>query len=187
MNTKPRFTVARLLNYIFLIVMALFFIGPLLFTLLSSVKNNTEIFANPFGLPKVFLWQNWQDAWQSANMSQYLLNSFVYAIIGVALILFIGSMVSYVLARMNFRFNKWLSMFFLIGMMIPMHTIIVPVAWIIGDLDLKNNIAALIILYVAFSMPFTTAVLTNFMSTIPVELEEAAILDGASHFQIYWR
>ncbi|QFR23511.1 carbohydrate ABC transporter permease [Schleiferilactobacillus harbinensis] len=76
-------------------------------------------------------------------------------------------------------------MFFLMGMMIPMHTIIVPVAWIIGSFDMKNNIPALIALYVAFAMPFTTAVLTNFMTTIPAEMEEAAILDGASYFQIY--
>ncbi|MCT2909685.1 carbohydrate ABC transporter permease [Schleiferilactobacillus harbinensis] len=185
MGATRKFTVGRLITYIFLVAMAVFFVGPLLFTIVSSFKNNTEIFANPFGLPAVFKIENWQVAWRDAHMSTYLVNSLLYSIIGVALILFIGSMVSYVLSRFNFRFNKWLSMFFLMGMMIPMHTIIVPVAWIIGSFDMKNNIPALIALYVAFAMPFTTAVLTNFMTTIPAEMEEAAILDGASYFQIY--
>lgn len=175
----------KILTYTFLIIMTFVFVGPMLFTVISSFKNNTEIFTSPFSLPEIWKFENYKVAWESANMSRYMINSLVLSIVSVSLILFIGSMLSFVLSRMNFRFNKFLSLFFLIGMMIPMHTIIVPVSYIIGMFNLKNNMFALVLLYVAFALPFTTAVLTNFMGSISREIEEAAIIDGASYFQIY--
>ena len=75
--------------------------------------------------------------------------------------------------------------FFLIGMMIPMHTILVPITYMIGTLNLKNNLFVLVLLYVGFSIPFSVMVLTNFMKGINQSLEEAAIIDGANYFQIY--
>ncbi|MFD1431520.1 carbohydrate ABC transporter permease [Lacticaseibacillus yichunensis] len=175
------------IKYAFLYLMVLAFVLPMLFTFISSFKNNNEIFSAPFSLPKIWRFENWQIAWSSAGMSRYLLNSFGLAIGSVALILIVASMVAYEISRFNFRINKLLLSFFLMGMMIPMHAIIVPISWIIGNLDLKNNIGALMLLYIAFAMPFTTAVLANFMRAIPVEIEEAAVLDGASKFAIYLR
>lgn len=173
--------------YLFLIGMALFFIGPMLFTLLSSFKGNAEIFDTPFSLPEIWKIENYVIAWKTARMSRYMINSLTIAFCSVAAVLLVSSMAAYVLSRMHFKFNKYLSLFFLLGMMIPMHTIIVPVSYLIGMFNLKNNIFALVLLYVAFSIPFSTAILTNFMSSISKEIEEAAIVDGASYFQIYWK
>lgn len=173
--------------YIFLILMALFFVGPLLFTFISSFKGNSEIFDSPFSLPEIWKIENYIIAWKTANMSRYMINSLVIALLSVSGVLLVSSMVAFVLSRMNFRFNKYLSLFFLLGMMIPMHTIIVPVSYLIGAFNLKNNIFALVLLYIAFSIPFSTAILTNFMSSISKEIEEAAIVDGASYFTIYWK
>jgi len=96
-----------------------------------------------------------------------------------------ASMAAYVLSRFDFKGNKFLLLFFTVGMMVPMHTVLVPVAYIIGALNLKNNILALILIYVSFSLPFSILVMTNFMKGVNRSLEEAAVIDGATYFQVY--
>lgn len=173
--------------YIFLGVMSLAFIGPMIFTLISSFKDNTEIFDAPFSLPNKFLFENYIIAWKEANMGTYFLNSIFISVATVVILIIVSSMAAYVLARFNLKINIFLGIFFLLGMMIPMHTILVPVAYIIGTFNLKNNLLALILLYVAFSLPFSIFVLTSFMRGISDSLEEAAVIDGAGYFQIYSR
>lgn len=173
--------------YVFLIVMSLVFICPMLFTLISSLKINNEIFSTPFSLPKVFRYENYITAWNEANMSTYFLNSIMISSATVIILGIVASMASYALARFDFKINRFLSVFFLLGMMIPMHTILVPVAYIVGRLGLKNNLAALVLIYVAFSISFSILVLTRFMKGISKSLEEAAIIDGAGYFQVYTR
>ncbi|WEG19227.1 carbohydrate ABC transporter permease (plasmid) [Alkalihalophilus pseudofirmus] len=177
----------KVIIYAFVLPMGLLFIGPMLFTFLSSFKGNTEIFSAPFSLPEVFRFENYIVAWNEANMSRYFINSIVISLATVIILAFVSSMAAYVLARFNFKINRFLSLFFLLGMMLPMHTVLVPVAYMIGLLGLKNNLLALVLLFVAFSLSFSILVLTRFMQSINLSLEEAAIIDGASYFQIYWR
>lgn len=183
MNLKRK----KLGVYVFLTFMSITFVAPLFLTLLSSFKNNKEIFKTPFLLPEKFLFSNYIMAWKQANMGTYLLNSIIISLATVFITALVASMASYALARFNLRSNKALGIFFLLGMMIPMHTILVPVAYMIGILDLKNNLAALVLLYVAFAIPFSIFVLTAFMRGISPSLEEAAIIDGANYFQVYTR
>ncbi len=183
---KNKITPLSVLKYLFLILMAAMFIMPLLFTLLSSVKDNREIFSNPFGLPEVFRFDNYVTAWQDANMSQYFLNSILISLATIVLLALFCSMAAFIISRFEFKASKWVMVFFLIGMMVPMHTILVPVAYIIGMFNLKNNLVVLVLLYVAFNIPFSVMVLANFMKGISKSLEEAAIIDGASYFRIYW-
>lgn len=177
----------KLILYALAIGIGLIFIGPMIFTFISSLKENTEIFSAPFSLPATLRFENYITAWTEAKMGRYLLNSIFISLSTVIIVIVVSSMVSFVLARFNFKFNKFLSIFFLLGMMIPMHTVLVPVAFFIGTFSLKNNVMALILLYVAFSLPFSILVLTRFMKGINVSLEEAAIMDGASYFQVYYK
>lgn len=171
--------------YTFLIIMGLMFTVPMVFTLLSSVKTKLEIFSDPFALPNTVQWANYYEAWVSANMSSNLINSLIQSLSTVVVLVIVGSMAGFYLARFDFKTNKYISLFFLLGMMVPMHTVMVPVSYMIGMLNLKNNIAALVLTYVAFALPFTIYVLTGFMRNINRSLEEAALIDGASYFQIY--
>ncbi|MGN9166335.1 carbohydrate ABC transporter permease [Tissierellaceae bacterium HCP3S3_D8] len=177
----------KIVLYTFLIIMALVFIGPMLFTVVSSFKDNTEIFSQPFSLPEVFRFENYKIAWQDANMNKYMLNSIIISLSSVLGVLIVSTLASYVLARFDFKFNKFLSIFFLLGMMVPMHTILVPISYLIGRFQLKNNVFALVLIYIAFAIPFSTIVLTRFMGNINKSVEEAAIIDGASFFQVYSR
>lgn len=174
-----------ILIYVFLLFMSVFFIMPMLFTVLSSLKTKLEIFASPFSLPKVWQWNNYVIAWKEANMSAYFLNSIIQSGSAVILNILVSTMAAYALARFDFRLNKYMKILFLLGMMVPMHTVLVPVSYIIGFLNLKNNIFALVLVYVAFSLPFSILVMITFMKGVNRSLEEAAIIDGASYFQIY--
>ncbi len=182
---NKKLNLATIIQYIFLIAMAMMFIMPLLFTLVSSLKDNREIFGSPFALPETYRFENYVVAWKEANMSKYFFNSIFISISTVVVLAIVSSMAAFIIARFNFKLNKIIFVFFLIGMMIPMHTILVPITYIIGSLNLKNNLFILILLYVGFSIPFSVMVLTNFMRGINQSLEEAATIDGANYMQIY--
>jgi len=173
--------------YLFLIAMVLVFAMPMLFTLISSVKTKVEIFSRPFALPAVVKWSNYAAAWKGANMSRYFINSMIQSGATVIILAVVSSMASYVLSRFDFKVNKFLTVFFMLGMMIPMHTVLVPISYVIGMLNLTDNIPALILVYVAFNLPFSIMVISNFMKGINQSLGEAALIDGASYFQIYYK
>lgn len=183
---KKKITFLSTAKYLFLISMAAVFILPMVFTLLASLKDNRTIFSDPFGLPEVFRFENYITAWREANMSRYFINSILISLATVIVLALVCSMAAFVISRFRFKGGKALLLFFMIGMMIPMHTILVPVAYMIGIMDMKNNLAVLVLLYVAFNIPFSVMVLSNFMNGISASLEEAAIIDGAGYFQIYW-
>lgn len=183
---KNKVTLLSVVKYVFLIVMAALFILPMVFTLLASLKDNRTIFSDPFGLPEVLRFENYITAWREANMSRYFINSILISLATVIVLALVCSMAAFVISRFRFKGGKALLLFFMIGMMIPMHTILVPVAYMIGIMDMKNNLVVLVLLYVAFNIPFSVMVLSNFMNGISASLEEAAIIDGAGYFQIYW-
>lgn len=175
----------KVIAYTFLIIMAIIFVMPMLFTIISSLKTKLDIFSDPFALPKNPQWSNYVIAWKDANMSAYFINSVIQSGSTVILTSLISTMAAYALARFDFKFNKVLVLVFMLGMMVPMHTILVPVSYIIGLFNLKNNIFALVLVYVAFNLPFSIMVMITFMKGVNRSLEEAAIIDGASYFQIY--
>lgn len=182
---RKKITGGTVLMYVFLLVMAFIFAMPMLFTLLSSVKSKVEIFAKPFSLPEAWKFTNYAEAWVGANMGTYFINSLIQAGATVIALAIIASLAAYVLSRFDFKMKGFLMIFFMLGMMVPMHTVLVPVSYIIGALNLKNNIPALIMIYVAFNLPFSIIVLSNFMRGVNRSLEEAALIDGATYFQIY--
>ena len=175
----------KVVAYTFLIVMAIIFIMPMLFTIISSLKTKLDIFSDPFALPKNPQWKNYVIAWKDANMSAYFINSVIQSGSTVILTSLISTMAAYALGRFDFKLNKVLVIVFMLGMMVPMHTILVPVSYIIGLFNLKNNIFALVLVYVAFNLPFSIMVMITFMKGVNRSLEEAAIIDGANYFQIY--
>ena len=175
----------KVIAYTFLIIMAIIFVIPMLFTIISSLKTKLDIFSDPFALPKNPQWSNYVIAWKDANMSAYFINSVIQSGSTVILTSLISTMAAYALARFDFKLNKVLVLVFMLGMMVPMHTILVPVSYIIGLFNLKNNIFALVLVYVAFNLPFSIMVMITFMKGVNRSLEEAAIIDGANYFQIY--
>lgn len=159
---------------------------PLLIMMASSLKSTAEIFESPLGLiPESIRFGNYVDAWNQANFGTYFRNSIVVSLVSVLLILFLGSMAAYVLARFSFPGNRLVYLLFLAGFMIPVRLAIVPLFVMMRDLRLLDTLWSLIIVYIAAGMPFTIFLMVNFFRHIPRDLEDAAVLDGASPFQVY--
>jgi len=176
------------LTQIVLIGYAALVVYPLLIMVASSLKTTGEIFANPLSLvPATVRLGNYVDAWNQANFGTYFRNSIFVCVVSVLLILFFGSMAAYVLARFSFPGNRAIYLLFLAGFMIPIRLAIVPLFIMMRDLHLLDTLWSLIVVYIAGGMPFTVFLLVSFFRHIPRDLEDAAVLDGAGPFQVYYQ
>lgn len=173
--------------HVILLAYAATVIVPLVIMLLNSVKSMKEIFSNPYGWPQQILWTNFSKAWVQAQFDVYLKNSLFISLTTVVCVLVASSMAAYVLARFKFKGNAALLGLFLVGLMLPIRLAIIPLFLLVKDLQLLNTHAALILVYTASAMPFSVFLLTTFMRNVPKELEEAAVVEGANWFMVYWR
>jgi raffinose/stachyose/melibiose transport system permease protein len=172
--------------YFILIVYALVDAYPILWMILNSFKSEKEFSINPFGIPHHFVLANYANAWESANLGVLFFNSIFVSVIAVAVTILIGSLASYFLSRFHFKMNKYVHAFFLFGMLIPLHSTLVPMFLLVKNLGLLNNRFTLILPYVAFNLPITIFILVSFMKAFPKEIEESAIMDGCGIFRIFW-
>lgn len=186
-----RFGGARILSdgvpQIFLVAWALLVLLPMLWVLLSSFKSNTEIFSSPFALPAKWQFGTYARAWETANIDQFFLNTVIVVVFGVLFTLLFSSMAAYVLARYEFPGSRIVYYVFLAGMTFPLFLAIVPLFKVTQSLGLFQNLQGLIVVYVAFSLPFSVFFLTAFFQSLPKELAESAFIDGAGHFRTFFQ
>lgn len=175
------------LAYGLLAIWALIVLWPLIDMFLLSFKDLAGIIGNPLGLPTQWNFSNYVQAWTQGNLLVYLINTAIVSLLSVTAILFLSSMAAYVIARFHFPGNQFVYLFFLSGLALPIQMIAIPVFILMRDLGLVDNFLSVILIYVGSGMSFSVFLLVNFIRHIPLDLEEAAFLDGASHFQIYWR
>jgi ABC-type glycerol-3-phosphate transport system permease component len=153
---------------------------------MSSFKTNQELFANVWALPENLQWVNYLNAWTRSQMNRFFLNSVLVSATSVTLTSLVAAMASYILARFQFRGNRFLLILFIAGMAIPLQLILVPIFLMFNRLHFTNSLIALVAMYVTISLPFSIFVLTGFFRTLPRELEESAVLDGATEYQVFW-
>ncbi len=177
----------RGLMYALMLAWSLISLSGIAWVIITSLKTNQELYANVWGLPKIPQWSNYVNAWQKSHMGNYVLNSVVVSTISVIATGCIGSMAAYILGRFRFWGNRLLLMTFLAGLAIPIQLILVPVYLLFHRLRISNSLPALAAMYVTVCLPFTIFVLTGFFRSLPRELEEAAVLDGATEYQVFWR
>jgi N-acetylglucosamine transport system permease protein len=177
---------AKTVIYALLFFWALLVIVPMLWTIVSSLKNDQEIFFSPWSLPAIPLWDNFARAWVKARLGQYLVNTLIIIIPAIFFTVLLSSMVAYVLARFEFRGRSFVFYLFLLGMMFPVFLGLVPLYFIMQWLGLKDTFHGLILVYIAYSFPFTVFFLTGFFKTLPKEMGEAALIDGANQYQTFF-
>lgn len=172
-----------------LVVWAVCVLYPLIWTILSSLKDNQQFFlGKPWNLPKLpLLWSNFSYVWQKYNFSEYFINSLVVTVVSTVLGVFLSATTAYVIARYAFRGNGLLYYSYLAYMMIPMFLGIIPLFFLLNDLKLTNNLIGLTLIYTITAVPFAVFVLVSFFKTLPTELEESAAIDGASHYGVFFR
>lgn len=169
-----------------LILWSIIVIAPLFWTLLSSFKTTNEIFSSPFSLPKRWSVENYRSAWSREGFGNYFLNTI--AIVGSALVIvmLLGSMCAYVLARFRFPGNRAIYYLMLAGLTFPIFLAIVPLFGLMRSLDLLNKQPGLVIVYVAYALPFTVFFLYPFFKRLPNEIAEAAAVDGAGEWRTFF-
>lgn len=181
--------VFRLFFKFCLIVWSLCILYPLLWTVFSSLKDNQQFFlGKPWDLPKLpLLWSNFSFVWEKYNFGQNFMNSLVVTVVSTVFGVLLSATTAYVIARFTFRGNGLLYYSYLSYMMIPTFLGIIPLFFLLNDLHLTNNLFGLILVYMVTAVPFAVFVLVSFFKSLPSELEEAASIDGASHYGIFFR
>ncbi|WP_407270956.1 carbohydrate ABC transporter permease [Radiobacillus sp. PE A8.2] len=186
MKKKKKFSVKRLIIYIILIAFAVVNAYPILWMIINSFKSNQEFANNQFGFPKEFVFQNYIDAWTTANFGTLFTNSIFICLTATFLTVLIGAITSYFLARFTFKMNRVVYTFFIFGMLIPIHATLVPMFILMRNIGLLNTPITLLFPYIAFHLPITIFILTSFMKAFPKDIEESAIMDGCGIYRIFW-
>ncbi|MGD6856603.1 MULTISPECIES: carbohydrate ABC transporter permease [Bacillus] len=176
----------RPIIYAVLIIFAIVNAYPIIWMAINSFKSEKEFATNQFGLPSTFVFENYLSAWETANLGTLFTNSLFVTITATLLTVLIGAIASYFLSRFNFKLNKAAYVFFIFGMLIPIHATLVPMFILMRNLGLLNMPITLIFPYIAFHLPITIFILTSFMKAFPKDIEESAIMDGCGIFRIFW-
>ena len=165
-------------------VLSLTILVPLYFTVVTALKTPAE--AGTFSLPSSWQWHNFADAWNKVNYPKAALNSAIVTVCAVVLTLLTNTFVAYAVARnMDKRFFRFLYYFFIAAMFVPFPVVMLPIAKQFGSWHL-DNVPGLILLYVVLGLGTNLFIATGFIRSIPTALEEAARLDGAGTWRIFW-
>lgn len=170
-----------------LVIWAVLVVLPLLWAVMTSFKDDRSIFTSPWSLPDTPHFENWSRAWTQAHMSDYFLNTILVVAGSLIGTLLLSSMAAYVLARFEFPGNRFIYYLFIGGMSFPIILALVPLFYVMNNLGLLNSIHGLILVYIAYSLPFSVFFLTAFFKTLPTSVAEAAIIDGASHTRTFFQ
>ena len=159
---------------------------PFIMTLFMSFKSQQEYMrGNRWGFPQDIFLGNFQRV-LAANFTVYFKNSIIVAFTAVAFIIVIASMAGYAFSKLRFKWNKPLFLLFLVGMMIPVHTTLIPIYQLTRSLGLSDRLPGLIGPYISFGLPLGIYILTSFFREVPASIQESALMDGASHLRIHW-
>lgn len=179
----------RFISTTILCIWAVFVIYPLIFSVFESLKDNKQFYNNvAWALPEIpLLWANYTETWVRYEFGHYFVNSIVITIGSVLLSLVLTATTSYIMARYPFKGRGLIYYFYIASMTVPMMMLVIPMFFLFGDLNLNNSWLGLILLYAVGSVPFGMFVLTGFFKSLPRELEESAVIDGATLYGVFFR
>ncbi|HEY8455417.1 MAG TPA: carbohydrate ABC transporter permease [Actinopolymorphaceae bacterium] len=181
-----RSTAWNVLAHVLLILWSLLVVLPLLWVLVSSFKTTDEVLGNPLTWPQGLEWRNYVNAWTQSGIGRYFGNTVIVVGSALVIVMVLGAMCSYVLARFKFPGNRLIYYLMLAGLTFPVFLAIVPLFFILQNFGLLNTLPGLIITYVAFALPFTVFFLHAFFKTLPQDVYEAAQVDGAGEWRTFF-
>lgn len=178
-----KFTLRTL--YVVMTIFALAVLLPLIWLLFSSLKTQADLTMNTWGPPKTWVFSNYIKAWKGSKIDKYMLNSIFVTALTIIITVVTVTPISFVLARFRFKVNRLVYYIAIAGMMIPIHSTIIPIYMMVGDRGWNNSLIVLSIIYAAFRIPVSIFILESFMQAIPRELEECAYIDGCSTWKLF--
>lgn len=179
--------VRMVILYIILAVFLITCLYPVIWLLVNSFKTTEELFANTWGLPKQFTLENYYHALVKNHMLTYFGNSVLVSVIGVALILILSLLAAYGVTRLRWRWGPVMLKIFLLGLMVPAYGSIIPLYSMFMRMGILNQYIAVIIPHVTFGLAAAIFILSGFFASVPLALEEAAIIDGCSVWAAFCR
>ena len=176
-----------LIAYASLSIFAFIALFPIALLVLNSLKPAAQIVQNPLALPDQIRWQNFSNAWVHAKFSKTFINSLIVSGVTIVLVCSTSSLTAYVLARKKIKSWKIVTFYLLATTTAPIQLYIFPLYFGFAKLGLINSIFGVALIYSAIFSPFAVMLLRTYFIAVPKELEEAAIVDGATHWQVFWR
>ncbi|WP_114587586.1 carbohydrate ABC transporter permease [Microbacterium arborescens] len=188
MNSR---TTTRLLRRVpvnvLLIILSILMIYPLVIIVITAFKPNLEVLTNPTGLPISPTFDNFVTSWNEANFTNLFANSILLTLVSMTVATIVAALASYAIVRQATKIGSGIYLLLAAGIFLPMQLALVPQFRVVRDLGLINSYAGVILLYIAGALPFGVFLMAAFMRQVPREIVEAAIIDGAGYFQLFWR
>ena len=182
-----KWSVSRVIVFMIMVLFGITCLYPFIWMGFYSLKNNEEIFVtNPFGPPLKPQWSNYAETVEQFDILTYFKNSLIVSIAAMFFGILFCLMFTYVIARVRTKTTKFLHVFVMAGMFIPIQAVMTPLVVMVKNLHLSNTRWSLIVPYVALSFPFAVMVLYGFYRSLPIELEESAYMEGAGFFKTYF-
>jgi raffinose/stachyose/melibiose transport system permease protein len=186
-NFKVRTKFKKIFLWILTFIIVVIWVVPFVFMIFTSLKTQSEVQTLPaFALPSVFNWVNYPDAIQRVKLLDAMKNSLTIAIFKVPAGLFISALAAFAIARLKIPRPRLLLALFVLGTMVPIQIALAPLFHMILGMGLLNTKLGVILPYIAFGIPYQVFMFYGFFQAIPMELDEAARMDGASNFRIFW-
>lgn len=186
-SKKPPMSASTIVLQIVMVVIALIFLAPFYFLLVNSVKSLGDIMVDAANWPTAFHFDNYSKAWEMTRFPEAFANSVIITVISNLIIAMLSAMAAYRMVRSNTRFNQIVFMLFVSAMVIPFQSIMIPLLQVINFLGVNNSIVGLILSYLGLGIPLSVFLFHGFVKGIPLEIEEAATVDGASPFRVFAR
>ena len=183
--TSTKSKVIQTIIYVFLILLAVLYIAPLIWVIITSLKDDSTLMLSPWAMPSKLMFENYTFAWTAGNLGTATLNSFIVCTVTLVFSMIIGAMAAYAIAILRWKLSKLTLTYFLIGMMIPVHCVLIPLFIQFAKIKLANSLIGIIIPYITFSLPITIYILVGFFEGIPKELFESACIDGCSVYKMF--
>ena len=175
----------RLFSRGFIWLFILLTVYPIIFVMQTSFKKTSEFYTNIWGLPKIWAFENYVNAWSIANIGEYMLNSIIIVAIVLLVTLFCGALAGYALSRFHIRFAELIMLLILLCTMTPSEGVIMPMYLMISKMKIVGTYTSMILPYIGWGLPMTTYIFRNFFNTLPNELLESARIDGCSETKTF--
>ena len=184
---KKRFTPALWATQFVMLGMSVLFLAPLMIILNYSFKTKKELYVgNPLALPQSLNLTNYENAYKKLNLEVTFFNTAIYTVVSVLILALLCGAAAWAIARNKGKFFQFAYLYFIVGILIPAQALFLPI-YIVGySTGMVNTRIGVILMYVATNISFGVFLMTSFMSTVPVELEEAARIDGCSIYRTYF-
>lgn len=189
MEGKAKKITKKVVLYVILIILAIAWVVPIFTLIATAVKSKSDFYTGTslFSFPDTIAWSNFTKAITEGRLLTYMKNDLIVSCLKVPIGIFVEALAAFALTRLNVKHRTGLFIFFLIGMMLPMQTALVPINVIFSKLDLLNTYFGLFYVYVGFGISFGILILRGFFKGIPKDIDEAAFIDGCNKWQLFYR